>query len=477
MKEVENRFELIRIAVGLTDHEVIDLQVRHLRNFSTDARLHAILQELERKNFRQALFMMQEYLSEPEDDFFGTPPSETAPRTPEKRVEEPEKEKGLFDLDSAAHEAPQERILGLDDMLKMTKESATAPRKYAAEPTPMPEKVEASEEIRSEVSDIAEDDPLFSLDKEPVSQAPIVPDSLASSEPLVNASEAQKGSTETPPPEDESIREELFAFGEDEVEDDEPIERKTVEPVIGEALSLDEDEEVDYLNQETEAESRPAPIEEMKPEEDEVAPATEKSTVRPPETDLFGFDAEEREGVPHYAAFAYMGQKYRNMLHQYPQVETSESGISEEVQYFIDRISTHDYSESQVEAAIARYQQLRDEGRLAEAAQILIAAATTESTFAQFMLARELFKGEVLQQDYPEAFTQINHLAEEDYPEAICDLGQLYEYGIGIDKNKRHALLLYEEAAEMGVERARRHYERLSSSNPVKALGALFRRH
>jgi len=89
----------------------------------------------------------------------------------------------------------------------------------------------------------------------------------------------------------------------------------------------------------------------------------------------------------------------------------------------------------------------------------------------------KLFKGEVLQQDYPEAFTQINHLAEEDYPEAICDLGQLYEYGIGIDKNKRHALLLYEEAAEMGVERARRHYERLSSSNPVKALGALFRRH
>jgi TPR repeat protein len=64
-------------------------------------------------------------------------------------------------------------------------------------------------------------------------------------------------------------------------------------------------------------------------------------------------------------------------------------------------------------------------------------------------------------------------LAEEDYPEAICDLGQLYEYGIGIDKNKRHALLLYEEAAEMGVERARRHYERLKNTNPLQSIKSL----
>jgi TPR repeat protein len=182
---------------------------------------------------------------------------------------------------------------------------------------------------------------------------------------------------------------------------------------------------------------------------------------------------EPDEEEERYEKFAYMGQKFRNMMHQYPQLEEYEEGIMDEVSSFIHMVSTHDYAESQVEAAVERYQELKGEGQRAEAAQMLIAAATTESTFAQFMLARELFKGEVLQQNYPESFTQINRLAEEDYAEAICDLGQLYEYGIGIDKNKRHALLLYEEAAEMGVDRAQSHYDRLKSSNPIQSIKSL----
>ena len=257
---------------------------------------------------------------------------------------------------------------------------------------------------------------------------------------------------------DERIQDELFAFGEEEDELSDPLK---------------EDSRA-FHEEETKA-----LLEEAEPEEvfsDVEAVVTE--TVSPEEApaDAFRPSPENREGETQYAAFAYMGQKYRNMLHQFPQAETSEEGIIPEVQRFIDMVSTEDYSESQVEAAIARYQELRDQGQRAEAAQMLIAAATTESTFAQFMLARELFKGDVLKQDHAEAFTQINHLAEQDYPEAICDLGQLYEYGIGIDKNKRHALLLYEEAAEMGVERARRHYERLRGTHPVQTLTSLFRR-
>jgi len=78
------------------------------------------------------------------------------------------------------------------------------------------------------------------------------------------------------------------------------------------------------------------------------------------------------------------------------------------------------------------------------------------------MFARELFKGDVLQVDFAESFTQINRLAEQDYPEAICDLAQLYEFGYGIKKDKKIAKILYEEASSMGVERATRHLQRLS---------------
>ncbi len=80
---------------------------------------------------------------------------------------------------------------------------------------------------------------------------------------------------------------------------------------------------------------------------------------------------------------------------------------------------------------------------------------------------RELFKGEVLEKNDTEAFNLINSLADQNYPEAICDLGQFYEYGIAIAKDKHMAKLLYEEAAELGVERAKRHYERLKGSKGV----------
>jgi TPR repeat protein len=92
------------------------------------------------------------------------------------------------------------------------------------------------------------------------------------------------------------------------------------------------------------------------------------------------------------------------------------------------------------------------------------------------MLARALFKGDLFEKNLPESFTLINHLAlDDDYAEAICDLGQLYEYGIGIDKDMVRAEELYKEAMELGIQRATTHYKRVHQAN--KSLFAkLFRR-
>jgi len=219
-------------------------------------------------------------------------------------------------------------------------------------------------------------------------------------------------------------------------------------------------------------EPEPAPEAVLAPEgSDSILPGIQKETLEKVSRPSWDLAPSESDTV--YEKFPYTGQKFRNMMHQYAQRVELEEGVIPEAQAFIDYVSKQDYTEAQVEAVIARYQELKEQSKLGEAAQMLIAAATTESIFAQFMLARELFKGEVLQQNYPESFTQINRLAEEDYPEAICDLGQLYEYGIGIDKNKNHALLLYEEAAQMGVKRAQKHYDRLKGSNPLESIKSL----
>ncbi len=468
MEERDKRFELIRIAVSLADYDVIDLQIKHLRNFSTDPRLHEILQELEQKNFRQALFLMKEYVSASDDAFFASV-SDEASAPAEQESESPTQ--GLFDLDPRTEEGG--RILGLDDMLRMTRESAKAPREYASESSVGDFAAETKKREgvpEGSVSDEA--DPLFALDRADDTQeagteeAKSIPDVSPSDTVSDVASASVESATEA--------EEELFAFGDGEealstVSDaDHPVSPEDDSPLADE-IAAESRKEKEAGPVSPRAGTEQAAV--QKEGEKQDAAVTDVPTV-----DSFRAPAGVHEEDKRYAAFAYMGQKYRNMLHQYPQAEISEEGISPEAQRFIEMVSTEDYTESQVEAAIARYQELRDQGRRAEAAQMLIAAATTESVFAQFMLARELFKGEVLERNHPEAFTQINHLAEQNYPEAICDLGQLYEYGIGIDKNKRHALLLYEEAAEMGVERARHHYERLRGTNPVKALTSLFRR-
>jgi hypothetical protein len=557
MEEIENRFEIIRIAVQLTDAETIKIQTKHLRNMSTDSHLHNILLDLESQNYRQALYSMRDYAQSLRDDFFTPPPQHEETKQPSQPVRNTEPAAVTNDLFNAppptsAHSSERgERVLGLEEMLQMTRESASTPRAYTevsreAEETrtvesenrraylearlqeqehaleadrPKPEPISGA----SDPAHPTEADPLFTLDQEIPSEAEV----QAKEEGAMHDSDPHedlKTIDEEIPTQKSSEMTPLFAT--DEQSDDDFL---SFSPPLQEEMAEEENE-----NKSPEADTEAEDI--FAPGMFELAGEPEKAAAQDdifhlntprhhPEEDLPNegeSPRQESDGDPHdileqpvgsvapsdsrkkdqktvsaqphdvseahrprpweiepdldeelYEKFAYMGQKFRNMMHQYPQLETCERGVIGEVRDFIHMVSTRDYAESQVEALIGWYQELKTEGKRAEAAQVLIAAATTESTFAQFMLARELFKGEVLQQNYPEAFTQINRLAEEDCLEAICDLGQLYEYGIGIGKNKRHALLLYEEAADMGVERAKRHFERLKGSNPIQSIKSL----
>ena len=110
-----------------------------------------------------------------------------------------------------------------------------------------------------------------------------------------------------------------------------------------------------------------------------------------------------------------------------------------------------------------------------EAAQLLLLTSSTESKYAQFRLARSLYKGQLFQKNLDESFTLMQRLAMNDlYPEAICDLGQFYENGIGTPKDKKKAEELYKEAMDLGIYRAIEHYTRLQKEH--KKLFSIFRR-
>jgi hypothetical protein len=173
----------------------------------------------------------------------------------------------------------------------------------------------------------------------------------------------------------------------------------------------------------------------------------------------------EEPKITHYDPIPYIDQKLKTMQTQYPPIEEPD-GSYPAVDAWLIKISNDGYTEKEVEETIAFIQKLMEKGELAEAAQLLLISAATQSKYAQFMLARSLFKGDLLQRNLPEAFTLINRLAmDDDYPEAICDLGQMYESGIGIDRDRKRAEELYKEAMELGIKRAAAHYERVHHAN------------
>jgi TPR repeat protein len=153
------------------------------------------------------------------------------------------------------------------------------------------------------------------------------------------------------------------------------------------------------------------------------------------------------------------------MQTQYPPIEAPEDSYPA-VDAWLIKISNEGYTEKEVEEMMTFIKKLVEKDEIAQAAQLLLISAATHSKYAQFILARALFRGDILQRNLPEAFTLINRLAmDDDYPEAICDLGQMYENGIGIDKDRKRAEELYKEAMELGIKRAATHYERIRHSN------------
>ncbi len=172
------------------------------------------------------------------------------------------------------------------------------------------------------------------------------------------------------------------------------------------------------------------------------------------------------ENIPsQYRAIPYIDQKFKNMHTQYPPVQESDENFSS-VNAWLLQISNDGYTNDEVEEMITYITKLTEANSLAEAAQLLLISGATKSKFAQFILARALYTGKILQKNLSESFTLINRLAmDDDYPEAICDLAQFYEKGAGIDTDKKKAEELYKEAMELGIKRAKRHYERVKKQN------------
>jgi hypothetical protein len=172
-----------------------------------------------------------------------------------------------------------------------------------------------------------------------------------------------------------------------------------------------------------------------------------------------------------YEAISYIRDKFQDMISNHP-LKNPKFDYFDSVEKWLIQIEKQGYTEKDIEDMV-QYIQDKSQEEPAEAAQLLLINASTKSFYAQFMFARELYKGNILEQNIQEAFDIMYDLAiNENYPEAICDLAQFYEHGIVVKKDKKQALKLYEEAMQLGITRAMNNYDRLSKQK--KGLFGLF---
>ena len=446
--QIGKRLEIIKTAISLTDAETIAMQCSKLRVHKNDKLLGNILSVLDDENYIQATKLIDRYLHGPYDDqeqeaFEAREEEQELPNElPEEEVDEAaleeerrrrarEEEELIKKFGLFMEKAKQEEYNPIDEEEMMLMSQAAASEKRLSEEeelTPAPRQP-STEEIMAQLNSIVREEL-------PVS------DTISKSRqtsPLLKEKKIETASLQ-----EQEQEEEDFSF---------EIKETSIDDSKKTTLST---EKISALSS-----KKQSPEKEPEKTENEAAGKTAPESETIPQGEA---EKSEKEVDTEYEPISYIDQKFRNMRNQYPQVEESSERF-ESVEKLLYMISLEGYNESDIEEVIQEVFELKSEGKLAEAAHLLLIAAATESLYAQFVLARELYKGEILQKDLPEAFTQINRLALDDYPEAVCDLAQLYEYGIGIPKDKKKAFSLYEDALELGVQRADRHLKRMEEES------------
>ncbi len=422
MNQTQKRLSIIKLAISIGDKETIQLQMLKLAPLKTDRKIQEILHGLQAENYAQTLPLITEYIE--------TPPETILQRTIQDEIQTPEEDEAIieeFDLFRIpVKETPKQanEIVNIEAFEDNTDTLDI----------PLPEKEEKIDY-----------DSLLNLQSDDILQDNI----------YIQQTRLAEG-------EDDFFenRNETENFNYTEViEKDDFFHNESAfpDPLPEESDDTQTDDKVESEHADFENPTVP----------ESVVPDGEHSKAEPIE------NQETSDAVTYYDPLPYIDQKFKNMLTQYPPVELP-SRSYDSVNTWLQKIAAEGYTEAEIEALIETIMQRSKEGEKAEAAQLLLIAAATHSPYAQFILARALFKGDILEQNLPEAFTLINRMAmDDDYPEAICDLAQLYEHGIGVEADEERAQALYKEAMERGIKRAKAHYERLSKANKG-FLGKLF---
>ncbi len=402
MNQTKKRLKIIKLAIAITDIETIQLQILKLSPLKTDLKIQEIITGLQAENYAQTQALITTYID--------TPMEKILQRTAqEERQLKKDGERDIieeFDL-FVTTEKHEEREKDLFDF--GTLEAENTPKKEQ-------EVIDFDTLLNIEADNVLPGNIELDISQEP--QDTFFNDSGYQSEPIKESYIDTK-----------TIPKDTFFDTQESLTTQETQEEPDIDQLEEEIIISSKNNDEESIQEK--------PI----------------------------LTASEEKILSQHQAIPYINQKFKNMQTQYPLVHESDENFTS-VNAWLQKISNEGYTNDEVEETIKHIVKLTEADNFTEAAQLLLISGATKSKFAQFILARALYKGDILHKNLPESFTLINRLALDDnYPEAICDLAQFYEHGIGIDKDKKRAETLYKEAMDLGINRAIGHYERLRKQN------------
>jgi hypothetical protein len=405
MNQTKKRLNIIKLAISITDIETIQLQILKLTPIKTDTNIQEILTVLQAGNYAQAQALISNYID--------TAPDEILQRTSQT----------------------QEKIIE-DEKQVISNEDQAIIDEFQLFITPTASKTEVEE---VDINDYPSIQPKIKKEKHSIDF-----DSLLN----LDADDVLKDNISIDISDKRNNEQDSFF----EYENEETFKSLLDETSIKRDTFFEEIEKLpNELEKDTEAILNEKTINNDK-EDDE-------------EKDMFPKPISEEVITPkEYKAMPYISQKFISMKKQYPAIQKTYEKF-DTVESLLTKIADEGYTEAEIEEMITYIYKLMEKAEYTEAAQLLLVCAATESQFAQFMLARELYTGSVLTKNIPEAFTLMNTLAVDDYPEALCDIGQFYENGIGTSPDLVKAEAFYKESANKGIQRAKKHYTRLKKLN------------
>jgi len=415
MNQTKKRLSIIKLAISITDIETIQLQILKLSPIQTDVKIQKILSLLQSQNYAQAQIVIGEYIESEQDEILQRT-SQQEKSTISQDDQEIIDEFKLF-VTPESQEKEKVRQIDINDFISPE-----------SKPTILKENLDYTSLLNIKADDV-------------------LPDNIEIRETSLQKEEKKDDFFNEEIEEKVDIFDkELFdkndTFFDEEKHHSTLKEKGSITPLSKETLSQEELSKNDTQKEDTTTKEK------LKMDKITQSDSEDEMTIYSPIPDI--------------------SQKFIHMKYKYPLIQRNHKKF-ETVDAFLRKLEQESYTETEIEEMIQYIQQLIQKEQYTEASQLLLIAGSTKSLFAQFILARELYKGSILTKNIEESFRLMHQLTLNEYPEALCDIGQFYEHGIGTDKNLKKAEISYDKAVNLGIKRAKKHYTRLHKNNKTRS--------